>query len=213
MSSALEIKGIRCSLIVWLTAGHLFIFLFISSVLNRHTAARDICRLVSMGRDGWTCVDYDACFKLKICFSGVVGFDTSGLHALIRQAYIYSKDTHNDEYLRPCLHEETLQFLIQKCVYSDFYPCITRSELFHCLSAPQRGFCRSAVLRDKSSSHQTVLGASICHMSSALQVEISCKQVQCFLLLLPSEGSLEQCPEATKLNNVYKQIFLQLHSQ
>ncbi len=62
----------------------------------------------------------DRCVDCDVCFLGVVGFDTSGLHGLIRQTLIYT-DAHNYTQMntsKPCLHEETLEFLIQKCVYS-----------------------------------------------------------------------------------------------
>lgn len=121
-----------CSLIVWLTAGQLFIFLFISGALNRHMLGCSWHRQVDENGERWMdrCVNCDTCFTSKISILGVVGFDKSGLQGLIRQAHVYTVDTHNDEYLWPRLHKETFQFLIQKCVYSVVVSVLNQSCVF-----------------------------------------------------------------------------------
>ena len=121
-----------CSLIVWLTAGQLFIFLFISGALNRHMLGCSWHRQVDESGERWMdrCVNCDTCFTSKIGFLGVAGFDTSGLQGLIRQAHVHTVDARNDEYLRPCLREETFQFLIQKCVCSALFSVLNQSCVF-----------------------------------------------------------------------------------
>ena len=75
----------------------------------------------SAGPARWESEEIDGqmgAFTSKICFLGVVGFDTSG-----PDWNIYTVDSHNYtqmNHLQRCLHEESLWFLIQICVYSVF---------------------------------------------------------------------------------------------
>ena len=108
-----------CSLIVWLTAGQLFIFLFIPGAQNRHILGRSRHRQVGEKGKRWM----DRCV-IRVSDQRFVSWELLDLTHLdfmdSSGSTYYTVDTHSDEYLWPCLHKETLQFLIQRCVYSLF---------------------------------------------------------------------------------------------
>lgn len=87
------------SLIIWLTAGQPFIFLFISGALNWHSLSDVQHRRASesdpsrLGR----CESCVPCFTSKIDFFRVVEWGTSGLCGLIKPTYNISHVENTDE--------------------------------------------------------------------------------------------------------------------
>lgn len=78
-----------CSLMVWLTAGQLFIFLFISAALNWHMRHRHRQGQWERGEMDGQMWGLWCVFHIKDTF-----LDTSGLYGLIKQAYIHCRYTH-----------------------------------------------------------------------------------------------------------------------